>query len=234
MRKAGLTRLWQPAIQQSVSSTKITLSALVCFAVKEEARAFRRLLGDRPQIETLLTGMGRRNAERAVRRFLQSQRPALVLSCGFAGGLNPQLPSGTVVFFEDGNFGLESRLLAANARAVRFHCADRVAATVAEKRALRESTGADAVDMESEVIDAICREHGIPFAAVRVILDAADEDLPLDFNRLMTPAKRMNYGKLALAVVKSPGKIGALLKLRKQSKAAAEKLALVLAKIMPA
>ena len=53
---------------------------------------------------------------------------------------------------------------------------------------------------------------------MRVILDTANEDLPLDFNQLMTADQKMSYGKLALALVKSPGKVGALLRLQKQSR----------------
>ena len=86
--------------------------------------------------------------------------------------------------------------------------------------------------MESQVICAVCREQKIPCATVRVILDTANEDLPLDFNRLMTANQKMNYGKLALALAKSPGKAGALLRLQQQSKAAAEKLGQVLAGLL--
>ena len=86
--------------------------------------------------------------------------------------------------------------------------------------------------MESEFICAICRESKIPHATVRVILDAAGEDLPLDFNELATAEHKMDYRKLALALVKSPGKISALLRLQKQSHAAAIKLAEVLVPVL--
>ena len=108
----------------------------------------------------------------------------------------------------------------------------RVVATAAEKQALRQSTGADAVEMESEAIRAFCREREIPSATVRVISDAAGEDLPLDFNLLMTSEQRLDYVKLAWAVVSSPGKIGALLKLQRQAKAAAERLAAALLRVI--
>jgi hypothetical protein len=212
----------------------------------------------------LLTGIGRRNAEKSVREFLGSAPapgaavdassttkandeasfatregacgPHLVLTCGFAGGLNPDLKLGDVIF-EIGNRkseigNLEEKLLATGAKPTKFFCADRIATTVAEKKKLRDETGADAVEMESAAIHAVCAEHGIPCATVRVISDTANEDLPLDFNALAKPDKNLDFGKLAWAIAKSPGKIGALMELRKKTKFAAEQLAAVLDKIV--
>jgi adenosylhomocysteine nucleosidase len=235
------------------------MSTLICFALKEEAAPFRKIaagtVAAAQAASILITGIGRRNAEKSVREFLATNSPELVLTCGFAGGLNPDLKLGEVVFetsfpgssrresaqTEIGNqlepthvgcYNLNVKLVAAGAKPVKFFCADRIATTVAEKKKLRAETSADAVDMESEAIHAVCRERGIPCATVRVISDTAGENLPLDFNQLSKPDMNLDYGKLAWAIARSPGKIGALLKLQKQTRFAAEQLANILGKII--
>lgn len=218
---------------------------LVCFALPEEARPFRKLAAGRDDVRVLVTGMGARNSERSFRMALDEIPhsafgiPHFVLTCGFAGALNPALARGEVVFSaaEGGGgcqsvAGLKRALISAGAREVRFHCADKVTTTAAEKHALWQATRADAVEMESGHIRHLCRERGLPSATVRVISDSASEDLPLDFNLLMTGGQRLNYVKLAGALLKAPGKISALLRLQKQTRLAAEKLAAVLAEVL--
>ena len=256
---------------------------LICFALKEEAAPFRKMAAGTAAAaqaaSILITGIGHRNAEKSLREFLNSCRsrgnetqiknifktphvvsydPNLVLTCGFAGGLNPDLKPGDVVFeifprssrgneaqTEIGNrqsaisnqseppyVGCYEKLVAAGAKPVKFFCTEHIATTVAEKKRLRAETGADAVEMESEAIHAICRERGIPCVTVRVISDAANEDLPLDFNQLSKPDQSLDYGKLTWAIARSPGKIGALLKLQKQTRFAAKRLAHVLEKLI--
>jgi adenosylhomocysteine nucleosidase len=230
------------------------MSTLVCFALKEEAAPFRKMAAGRPDVSILITGIGRQNAGKSVREFLATNLPELVLTCGFAGGLNPDLKLGDVVFetsFPSGSrresaqtesgeklepthigcYNLNEKLVAAGAKPAKFFCADRIATTVAEKKKLRAETGADAVELESGAIHAVGRERGISCATVRVISDTANEDLPLDFNQLAKPDMNLDYGKLAWAIAKSPGKISALLKLQKQTRFAAERLANVLSKI---
>ena len=201
---------------------------LFCFAVEQEAKFVSQ-----PGMELLITGIGRENAERTLHRAIKRQPPQLVLTCGFAGGLNPFLAAGTVVFSADEDAGLSPALLAAGACPVRFHFSHRVATTAAEKQSLWEATGADAVEMESEIIRAICRAHEIPSATVRVISDAAHETLPLDFNVFMTADQTLNYGRLILAILGSPRKIPAILRLQRQTQMAAKNLARVLSAVIP-
>ena len=133
------------------------------------------------------------------------------------------------VVFESGHHA--AQLVAAGGKPATFFCADRIATTVAEKQKLRAETRADVVEMESAAIHAVCREHGLPCSTVRVISDTANENLPLDFNALANADKSLNFGKLFLAIAKSPGKIGALMDLQKKTSFAAKQLAAVLEKI---
>jgi adenosylhomocysteine nucleosidase len=201
---------------------------LFCFAVEQEAKFFSQ-----PGMEVLITGIGRENAERSLHRALRKEPYQLVLSCGFAGGLNPYLTTGTVVFSTDEDAGLTGPLLNAGACPVKFHCHDRVAITVQEKRRLWEATGADAVEMESQIIRAICHAHEIPSATIRVISDAAHENLPLDFNVFMTAEQQLSYARLILALLGSPSKIPAMLRLQRQTQLAARNLAHVLSRVIP-
>src|SRR5476651_955945 len=71
---------------------------LICFALKEEAAPFRKIAAGKTGITILLTGIGHQNAEKSLREFLATNSPKLVLTCGFAGGLNPDLKLGEIVF----------------------------------------------------------------------------------------------------------------------------------------
>jgi nucleoside phosphorylase len=180
-----------------------------------------------------VTGMGRRNAETTLTAALsQGNPPKLLISAGFAGGLTLDLARNTVVFSADDNPALQARLIAAGARKVRFLCAQRVATTAAEKRALGVSTGCEAVEMESQFIRGMCAINQIPAATVRVILDTADQGLPLDFNSLMDSQQRIDNRKLALRLLKSPWLIGPLLRLQQHSARAARHLGESLEKIL--
>ncbi|MBI3191127.1 MAG: hypothetical protein HYZ36_00555 [Pedosphaera parvula] len=185
-------------------------------------------------MEILITGMGQRNAGRAIRVRLEQPPPTLVISSGFAGGLNPELIRGNIIFDADADFPLVDALRQAGARVARFHCSPTVVVSTADKQLLWQATGADAVEMESSVIRDACRQHGIPSATVRVISDAAHESLPLDFNRLLTENLTMDYGKLSLALLKAPGKIGELIRFQRKIQAAASRLAATLSTTLTA
>jgi nucleoside phosphorylase len=205
---------------------------LVCFTVKEEAAFFHPIRHSEDLVQVWITGMGRKNAAEAIRKAVAAVEPEHVLTCGFAGGLNPALRLGSILFDEDFDSGLSHRLVELGAVSARFHCSRRVAVTATEKKVLWETTGADAVEMESSVIRTICRELRIPSATIRVISDTAQDDLPLDFNTLMTSEDRINYSRLAWTLIKSPRKIPQLLAFQRQTVTAARRLGELLTELL--
>ena len=206
---------------------------LACFAVPQEARPFQKLMRGRADVHVVITGMGTRNAERTAREALDRLRPRFVFTCGFAGALDPGLEIGDVLFESETVLApFVARLQSLGAKPAKFFCAERIATTRAEKSTLRASTGADAVEMESRVISEICRAKGIECVTLRVISDTAREDLPLDFNALTTPELELNAGRLAVAILKAPHKIPALMRLGTNSARAARQLARVLSALI--
>jgi hypothetical protein len=213
----------------SDSTPGLPQHVLVCFAVKQEAAPLRRRLAGGAPVRVLLTGMGLRKAREAIIQSLdEGPTPGLVLTSGFAGGLKADLARGTVLFEAGERFRWERELQEVGSLPGSFHCAERVASTASDKYLLRQQTGADAVEMESLAIHEVCRHRGIPCATVRVVLDTALEDLPLDFSTLLDPDGNLAAKRLAWAVLKAPGRIPALLRLGRQSAEAAERLADVL------
>lgn len=206
---------------------------LVCFAVAQEAKPFRAWARGRDDIQIVLTGMGARNAERAINAGLDTFSPRLVYSCGFAGALNPSLRIADLVFDRATTPPkITAQFVTAGAQPATFHCAKSVAITAAAKTQLRQDTGADAVEMESRVIQSVCAARGVDSATLRVISDTANEDLPLDFNSLMTAEETLSGSKLALAILRSPQRIPALMRLGRNSAHAARELSRALASIL--
>ncbi len=224
---------------------------LLFFAVPEEAGPFRRAWEKsgagtwrrEPSLErggawrsgnivVIVTGMGSRNARRVASRLVEVMSIDWVVTAGFAGGLDPRLSVGTVGYCADPSFPARAGLDTASARPMAFLEVDRVAVTPEEKAALHLKSGADAVEMESGTIRALCRERGIPSATVRVISDAAGDALPLDFGALMTADDQLDFRRLAWMLACSPGKIPDLIRFQRKVARAADELARVMVALM--
>lgn len=200
------------------------------FAVKEEA-AFV----DAKRLRSLVTGMGAQNASEKAASMLTLWNPSHVFTCGFAGGLDPELKFGTVVCsLDEKGTPFADVLRSMSVREVAFHCADNVAVTKEDKALLRKQTEADAVEMESSHIQMVCRERGVRCDVIRVISDAANEDLPLNFAEMMTTDYRMRWGKLFFHLAIHPSAVPRLMRFQKQLKQAANNLGDVLNQLVAA
>jgi adenosylhomocysteine nucleosidase len=142
-----------------------------------------------------------------------------IVSTGFCGALDPALSVGDIVVSGEGVTSsrpfLRGEILSL----------DRVAVTAAEKRRLREQTGAVAIEMESVAVAAKAREWDLPFRCIKVVSDTAMDDMPLDFNLYRDAAGRFSRSRIALAAMRRPfTAIPALLRLDRNCRLAANKL----------
>jgi adenosylhomocysteine nucleosidase len=179
----------------------------VC-GLRSEAAAIRR--GD-PDIEVLAGGGDATRLERDLEALLATG-PALVLSSGIAGGLDPALAVGAIVV--DGDAGVVEHVIAALPNAVRAAITgqDTIAANPAGKAALRKATGAAAIDMESYIAARVAHRHGVPFAAIRVISDTAGEELPPAALVGMRPDGGVALGAVLASLARRPAQLPALIR----------------------
>jgi adenosylhomocysteine nucleosidase len=112
-----------------------------------------------------------------------------LISFGVAGGLAPQLRPGTCVIGSaildrgerrETDARWAQRLMRIIPGAVHGSIVGvgEPIAHAAAKRDLHEQTGAVAVDMESHVVARSAAEHGVPVAAIRVIVDPVQRTIP--------------------------------------------------------
>ena len=88
------------------------------------------------------------------------------------------------------------------------------------------------MEMESGIIMEICDTRRIPCVTFRTISDSAQQNLPLDFDRLMKDNGKISISRLAGEILLHPFKIPALIRLGMDSGRAAQSLAYHLSKLL--
>ncbi|MCL2304474.1 MAG: hypothetical protein FWC43_03940 [Planctomycetaceae bacterium] len=174
------------------------------------------------------SGVGCEKALQATDNLFSIFRPARILSAGFAGALDPQLARHEI-FWPKRIISADDAIdLLDGKHPKTLLTVDHVVDTCQEKRRVRESTGADLVDMESYAVARYCREKDIPFQSVRIVFDLADEELPKEIRRLASPRQSFarQFGTLAGAVFRRPSSVLDLYRLKERALVAADLLAL--------
>jgi len=200
-----------PTVSDAARVPAPTADVGIVFALSVEADAFERLVEDRREtrgaqfafstgivagrrIAWCMSGVGRVAAAAAARQLIDGHHPRLIVSAGFAGGLDPTLQRGVAVrphvaVLDD---AAQPITLAAPSGPtasppLTIVTVDAVAATVEMKQSLAARTGGQLVDMETFAVAEVAAEAGLPCAAVSVIYDDAQETLPGEVASLSAP-----------------------------------------------
>ena len=208
---------------------------VVC-ALASEARHVR----PSDTVRVALSGMGGAAATQSARSLVEAGAQALV-SFGMAGGLDPALAPGTLFLPSDVVSADGAAVIATDrlwreqlgARVVQPVVGGRLLTTLkavgtqADKARLFRQTGALAVDMESLAIAEVAHSRGLPFIAIRVIVDGASDTLPRAVTAAADSEGQLQIGRLLGALARQPGELPALIRLGQRYRAANRSLAAV-------
>jgi adenosylhomocysteine nucleosidase len=191
-----------------------------------------------------VTGVGCEAAAEGARRLLAAGCRSLA-SWGLAGGLDPSLVAGDIVLPVEVILDRGASLATAHAwrdRVARsLHGAARPVAcgklltsaraleTVAAKSIAFRGTGACAVDMESFAVAEVAAAGGLPFIAVRAIVDTAADEVPSALAAAADAAGALPIGRILARLAARPAQTGALLRLAARYRAAVRALRAVAA-----
>jgi adenosylhomocysteine nucleosidase len=194
------------------------------------------------ELGVVLTGVGSKQAWVAALKVMWGGYDSIgcCISSGLAGALRPAYQIGQIVaaravcserwYADLASQTLESNNLLVNLAAEhgavpvdRFYTATQVVTSAEEKKEL--GAQADAVEMESFDILRECQNLGVPAVAIRAISDGVDEDLPLDFDRVIDRDGRVSTTRVLGEMVRRPQLVPGLIRLGQQSKRAADSLA---------
>jgi len=186
------------------------------------------------EVTVLLTGIGGDNADKAMQTVPMGMYDVCI-SAGLAGALEADLRPGDIVVARtsetlDQELRVESDAVlvdfavACGARAVNISLTSRkIVAAADEKQEL--SASGSVVEMETSHVLTVAEKHHVPVVAVRAISEAADEDLPVDFGRIIDSRGHLKYGGLFKEVGLHPNRLAPLMKFAGQSRAATGSLA---------
>ncbi len=228
----------------------------VTFALPAESSAFLRRLGNKSRsdrhdiktirgeiddrtIEVLHTGVGEELCRQRMASFLQDRQFACLVSAGFAGALNDKLRAGDLLLAE--NFStVELNAMRSGLGSSLIHRANLLTVTsiidsIEERQKIAQTTGAVAIDMETEFIARACAEHGVPLLSLRVISDSPSEPFPGPSKILFDiERQRTHVRKLAMFFLAHPTRVPGLVQFAKRIARARTTLANALLEVVRA
>jgi len=194
----------------------------------------------------LVSGSSPAQAEKAAKHLIKARCRKLI-SFGIAGGLDPSLSVGDVVFAThvittlDQSYGerpstrIEKLQMRAENRTVKGSICgvDAIAFTPAEKATLFATTRAAVADMESHALAREATENGLPFFALRAISDSATDTLPTYVAEGVNAEGKPQIMPILKGLAANPLSLPHLLRLKRNTDKALASLESASARILP-
>lgn len=190
-------------------------------------------------ILVVCSGVGPDNA-RAAAELLVAKGATQLISWGCAAALSPQLKAGDLTLADkllDADYNelpldphwtsCAKALLAAAIMPVVSGClveSTSIIATGRQKKQIHSITDAIVLDMESAAVAKIANRHGLPFLAIRAIVDPANMDLPRAIAFAANEHGDIVLSKLLLFLLLHPLELPQLIRLGINFKAATKTL----------
>ena len=231
------------------SPTSDTSQVGVVVALPEEAKALN-VSGSIPSIHRLhpsvtvyMSGAGGEAAVRGISALVAAGCQKIV-SFGTAAALSPNLQAGDWVLPEkivtnEQTFLVDTHWHQAIAQRVRrkpligdSYGLDQVVGPK-EKQAIFKQTNCLLGDMESGAMAQECQRLGLPFCAIRVVVDDAVTAIPSVVTRALGPSGVVSIGRLILGLITHPWQLPSLLRLARQFSQAKQTMALVADDLAP-
>lgn len=163
---------------------------VVCAAYSSEHKAV-----------VLCAGIGAERAQAGTKVLIETFRPEMVTSIGFAGSIVQDWPPGEV-FVPRKVITADGREAFCTAFGVGTLASVASVASESAKRKLAEDFGALAVDMEAAAVARVAQGHGLPFIAIKAISDGPSDKV--DFLAPFTRPEGFDVGRFAAHVAVRP------------------------------
>jgi len=172
-------------------------------------------------VEIFHTGVGEKICRQRMARFLQDRQLDCLISAGFAGALDDQLGVGELLLARNLSTadlsGTLDFLTNLSIHVANLLTVPSMIDSREERNRIAQTTGAVAVDMETEFIARACAEHGVPLLSLRVISDTPCQPLPAPPSMLFDlDEQQTNFGRLVFYVAKHPPAIWRLISFARQ------------------
>ncbi|MDQ2824789.1 MAG: hypothetical protein M3R29_05025 [Verrucomicrobiota bacterium] len=206
------------AIAFALPSESSDLTALLHERSPSHSNKSKTVYGkiDNQSVAVSHTGVGRKNCEAKIDNFLQVARPDLLISSGFAGGVGEGLAVGDLILadnFSERQLLLKVQRVLRTARVAKLFTSTKIVDSTDERNAIARANGADAVDMETEVIAQACAMRSIPLLSLRVISDTPRQPFPAPAQILFDiERQRTNPSKFGLYFLAHPDRIADLVR----------------------